>query len=136
MSRLYILLAAVAMLLLLPLNVEAKRPPKQGVYTQLKFDKTNHDFGTILRERRKYNCVFEVENIGSEPLVVLKVLTSCSCLKAHYSRRPIMPGETSYIRVTIEAEKMQEGVFHRVIELYSNAGKSLFTVQGTSVRKR
>lgn len=136
MKWLYIFVVAICLSLFQPFDVVAKRSTKQRSYTQLQFDKTTHDFGTILRERHKYNCVFKVENIGTEPLVIFKVLTSCSCLKAHYSRRPIMPGESIYIRVTIEAEKVQEGIFHRVIEIYSNAGKSLLSVQGTSVKKR
>lgn len=136
MRLLYLLFGVLFITLALPQNAEAKRPPKDVEQTQIVFDKMSHDFGTILRERRKYNCVFTAENVGQEPLVILNVSTSCSCLKAHYLRRPIMPGESVYIRVTIEAEKMQEGVFHRVVEVSSNAGKSLLSVKGTTVKKR
>lgn len=123
------------MLLFAPLHASAKRSAKEPLYTTVAFDKTKHDFGTILRERRKYNCVFRITNNGDQPLVILKIQTSCSCLKAHYSRRPIMPSESAYIRVSIEAEKIQVGIFHRAIELYSNAGLSVLTVEGISVPK-
>ena len=74
-------------------------------------------------------------NDGSSPLVILSVTTSCSCLKADYSRKPVAAGERGVIKIIYEARKMELGVFHRVIQVRSNStdGVNLITVQGNSL---
>ena len=68
------------------------------------------------------------------PLVVTRVFTSCSCLKASYSKRPIPPGGTGVIRITYEPYKSEPGTFYKVIQVYSNSteGRTVITVQGSS----
>ena len=109
----------------------SKTPSVPGVV----FDKTVFDFGDVIRENRDYTCNFIVENQSDKPLVLLSVNTSCSCLKASYSRRPFKPGEHTTITMKLEAAKMDRGVFHRVIEVHTNAGLSLLTVRGNSIEK-
>ena len=77
---------------------------------------------------------FVVENEGTVPLVVTRVFTSCSCLKASYSKRPIPPGGTGVIRITYEPYKSEPGTFYKVIQVYSNSteGRTVITVQGSS----
>ena len=55
----------------------------------ISFDKKEYDFGNIVRENKEYTCTFLLENKTDKPLVLLSVNTSCSCLKARYSRRPL-----------------------------------------------
>jgi len=100
------------------------------------FDKSQYDFGVVPRQRCEYSCTFTMTNIGSEPVVILGVDTSCSCLKARYSRRPIVVGGSAEIRVLLEAAKVNDGVFNRVVKVRTNKGVSLLTVKGVSVEKR
>ena len=97
------------------------------------FEKSVYDFGEVPRVRRDYHCHFTLKNTSSEPLVVLGVDTSCSCLKARYSRRPIPVGASIDIKVILEAAKMNDGVFHRVVKVRTNKGVMLLTVKGVSV---
>lgn len=101
----------------------------------LKLDTSTVDFGDV--QRRGGDLVREVGfvNDGSSPLVILSVTTSCSCLKAHYSRKPVAPGERGTIKIIYEARKMELGVFHRVMQVRSNSsdGVNLITVQGNSL---
>lgn len=101
----------------------------------LKLDTATLDFGDV--QRRGGDLVREVGfvNDGSSPLVILSVTTSCSCLKAHYSRKPVAPGERGVIKIIYEARKMELGVFHRVMQVRSNSadGVNLITVQGNSL---
>lgn len=100
------------------------------------FETSVYDFGEVPRVRRDYHCHFALKNTSSEPLVVLGVDTSCSCLKARYSRRPIPVGETIDIKVVLEAAKMNDGVFHRVVKVRTNKGVLLLTVKGVSVEPK
>ena len=84
------------------------------------FDKKVFDFGDVLRDK---------------PLVLLSVKTSCSCLKASYVRRPLKIGQSTEIVMTLEAAKMEPGVFNRVVEVNTNAGIFYITVRGNSVEK-
>ena len=99
------------------------------------FDKKVFDFGNVLRENKNYTCTFIVENQTDKPLVLLSVKTSCSCLKANYVRRPLKVGQSTEIVMTLEAAKMEPGVFNRVVEVNTNVGVSYITVRGNSVEK-
>lgn len=99
------------------------------------FDKKVFDFGDVVRENKNYTCTFIVENQTDKPLVLLSVKTSCSCLKASYVRRPLKVGQTTEIVMTLEAAKMEPGLFNRVVEVNTNAGIFYITVRGNSVEK-
>lgn len=101
----------------------------------LSFDKREYNFGDVKREKRDHSCTFVLENKGDKPLVLLSVNTSCSCLKAHYVRRPFKPGQSTTITMTLEAAKMDLGLFHRVVEVQTNQGVAYITVRGNSVDK-
>lgn len=98
----------------------------------IEFDKKEYDFGSVPRENKNYTCTFVLENKTDKPLVLLSVNTSCSCLKAHYSRRPLKVGDKTNITMTLEASKMEKGLFHRVVEVHTNSGVSRLIVRGMS----
>ena len=131
MKRLILLFALVA--ISFPLFAQQGSEKDSTVVV---FDKKSFDFGDVLRENKNYTCTFLVENRGETPLVLLSVNTSCSCLKAHYSRRPIKSGQSSEITMTLEAGKMDFGIFHRVVEVHTNVGVHRIIVKGNSVGKR
>lgn len=105
---------------------------QDSVESGISFDKREYDFGSVPRENKNYTCTFVLENKTDKPLVLLSVNTSCSCLKARYSRRPLKVGEKSSITMTLEASKMERGLFHRVVEVHTNAGVSRLIVRGKS----
>ena len=127
MKRLF----AIVSLLMLSFSAMAEQNSENGVV----FDKNVFDFGNVQRENRDYSCSFIIENMAEKPLVVLSVKTSCSCLKAKYSRRPLKTGEKSCITMTLEAAKMEPGIFHRVVEVETNAGVYRIVVKGNSIGK-
>ncbi|MBQ2417799.1 MAG: DUF1573 domain-containing protein [Alistipes sp.] len=127
MKRLF----TIVSLLMLSFSAMAEQNSENGVV----FDKNVFDFGNVQRENRDYSCSFIIENRAEKPLVVLSVKTSCSCLKAKYSRRPLKTGEKSCITMTLEAAKMEPGIFHRVVEVETNAGVYRIVVKGNSIGK-
>jgi hypothetical protein len=85
------------------------------------FQSTEYDFGNIAHKLPKVECRFAFTNDGTAPLVITKVLTSCSCVKTSYDKKPIPPGGKGEIVVTYEVNKKESGVFYKVIEVYSNS---------------
>ena len=101
----------------------------------LKMEVASHDFGDVPRKGGDLVREFTFVNDGTVPLVVTRVITSCSCLKASYSKRPVPPGGTGVISITYEPHKSEPGVFNKVIQVYSNSvdGRDVITVQGNSI---
>lgn len=102
---------------------------------QMTFETTAHDFGDIARKGGNVSCTFEFVNDGDAPLVIKRIITSCTCTKAEYSKRPIEPGQKSVIRIVYEPRKKEAGVFHKVIQIFTNAEESrkIVTVSGNSI---
>lgn len=101
----------------------------------MRFDETSHDFGDIARRGGDVEYTFWFTNDGSQPLVILKVLTSCTCTKAYYSKRPVAPGERASVRIVYEPHKKEPGSFSKVIQIFSTSveGRNLVTIRGNSI---
>ena len=97
-----------------------------------------HDFGEVPRKGGDLSVKFEYVNDGTEPLVITRIATSCTCIHANYRRRPLDVGEGGVIELTYEPHKMEEGAFNKVVQVYSNSvdGMHLLTVSGNSIEKR
>ena len=100
------------------------------------FDRVSHDFGDVKRKGGDLIKEYRFVNKGDAPLVIKKITKSCSCMSVTYSRKPVLPGESSVIKIKYEPHKVEAGVFNKVIQIYSNdaTGKvRLITIQGNSV---
>ncbi len=106
--------------------------PKQGAL--LRLEHPMYNFGDVSRKGGDLVHEFVFTNAGTAPLVITRVVTSCSCLKTSFSKRPVAPGESGMIRVTYEPNKSEPGTFNKVIHIYSNSvdGRDVITVQGNS----
>lgn len=111
---------------------EAKKPQGAAV---LELQHATYDFGDVPRRGGDLIHEFAFTNTGTVPLVLTRVVTSCSCLKASFAKRPVAPGESGVIRITYEPHKSEPGAFNKVIYIYSNtaSGRDLVTVQGNSL---
>lgn len=109
---------------------------KQGA--QMTFTTNSYDFGDIARKGGDVECTFEFVNDGDKPLVITRVVTSCSCTKAEYSKKPIPAGAKSTIKIIYEPHKKEPGVFHKVIQIFTNTAdkRKIVTVKGNSIDKK
>lgn len=98
--------------------VQAKEPTKRDA--ELTFDVSGHDFGVIARKGGDVSFDFEYTNTGKSPLIITKVVTSCSCTKASFSKRPVVAGEKGVVKITYEP-RTQSGTFCKLINVYSNS---------------
>ena len=100
----------------------------------LHLSETVCDFGDIPRRGGDSSREIEFANTGDRPLVITRLVTSNSCLKASCSRRPLPPGGKGVIRIVYQPLKSEPGAFSRVIRIGSNAvaGETQLTVCGNS----
>ncbi len=99
------------------------------------FDRLTHNFGDVPRKGGDLVKEFRFVNKGDAPLVIKKITKSCSCMSVVYSRKPVMPGESAVIKIKYEPHKVEPGIFHKAIQIYSNESTEvrLITIQGNSV---
>ena len=97
---------------------------------------THHNFGDVKRKGGDLIKEFRFKNEGDAPLVIKKITKSCSCMTITYSRKPVMPGKSAVIKIKYEPHKVEEGIFHKAVQIYSNEPTSkvrLITIQGNSI---
>ncbi len=101
---------------------------------ELRLSMTVCDFGDVPRRGGDLRCEIAFTNTGDAPLVVSRLITSSSCLRASCSRRPVAPGDSGVIRIVYQPLKSEAGAFNRVIRIGSNAvaGEMQITVRGNS----
>ena len=63
----------------------------------------------------RYRC----ENRSDKPVVILRVDTSCGCVKASFPRKPIAPGETGEVVVTFDP-RGHEGALYKQMPVYTS----------------
>ena len=93
-----------------------------------------HYFDTI-GQRDTANCVFEIYNYGTEPLILQSVSTSCGCTTTEYTKHPILMGECG--RVNVEYHSSALGSFRKTIAVRTNEnGNSVVVLQLDGFVKR
>lgn len=102
----------------------------------IKFAVTEHDFGDIPHSSKKVEHQFSFTNDGIAPVVITKALTSCTCIKIAYDKKPVLPGQKGTVTVTYEVNKKDPGVFHKAIEIYSNSvdKRNIVIIKGNAVK--
>ena len=78
-----------------------------------------YNFGTVAEgEKVAYN--FRFKNSGSKPLIVTNTTASCGCTVPVKPEKPVMPGETAFIKVIFNS-KGKAGHNEKTITVTSNA---------------
>lgn len=94
----------------------AQAPAVMGPSIQI--DSDTYDFGTI-DFKGEGTCTFTVTNTGTEPLIISKCKESCGCTTPKCDNNPIMPGETSAVKVKYDTSRV--GPFNKSVTVTSNA---------------
>jgi len=93
---------------------------------KLKFDNLVHDFGTINETDGRVQHTFICTNTSNDTLKINRVNSSKHYAKAEWSNKKILPGGTSYVKVSF-IPKDQEGKFKTPINITTT--ESGFPVQ-------
>ena len=78
----------------------AKKP--EGPLAVAEFSATEHDFGTI-KEGDIVEYTFQVKNTGEAPLVIEKASPSCGCTVPDWTKNPIPPGGTGFVKAKFDS---------------------------------
>lgn len=116
-----------------PARAGREAPQRAGAH--LRLEETSWNFGDVPRRGGDLVHEFRFVNDGERPLVLVRVITSCSCIRASFSKRPVAPADSGVIRIVYEPHKSEPGAFNKVIQIYSNSvdGRDILTVQGNSL---
>ncbi len=127
-------LITILLSILYALQLQAQEPPKVDG-AQIEFESSVHNFGVVKKGDGDLHHDFEFINRGNEPLVILRVKSSCSCLKAKYPHQPIAPNQKGVIRVRYQIEKKELGTFNKVLQIHSTSTseRDILTVRGEAV---
>lgn len=97
----------------------------------ISLDKDTHDYGTI-KLGADGNCQFTVTNVGTEPLIISNCQGTCGCTVPQCDKAPIMPGQTSVIKVAYDTKRV--GPFSKGVTITSNAvneSSKMINIKGT-----
>ncbi len=115
MKYLFILLLAG-----LALQSQAQQP-ELIVGPAIEVEEFNYDFGEV--EQTNFTeyiyAEFTVKNVGNEPLIISKCKGTCGCTTPECSQEPILPGESTQIKVRYDSSRL--GPFAKSVTLHSNA---------------
>lgn len=64
---------------------------------------------------------FRFVNTLDHPIVILSAKTSCECTSATYPHIPVMPDDTSYIRVIYNGNGRKPEYFNKSVKVTSSA---------------
>jgi Protein of unknown function (DUF1573) len=99
-------------------DAEAQRILALKDSTTVQIIDTAYDFKTAAEgEKVIYNYRFK--NTGTKPLVIVKATPSCGCTVPEIPEKPILPGETGFIKVAFDSKTV--GPAHKTITVISNA---------------
>lgn len=93
----------------------------------IKFEKTNHNFGSFKKSEIK-TCEFVFTNTGDKPLVIQQAYGSCGCTVPKYPEQPIAPGAKAAIKVAFNGKSQFKGPFKKSITIRSNASNNITRV--------
>lgn len=79
-----------------------------------KFNSTTIDLGKI-KQDNPTTATFEVTNIGTEPLVIESATPTCGCTIGDYTKEPIAPGKSGFIKATYNAKNI--GAFQKTLNV-------------------
>jgi hypothetical protein len=80
------------------------------------------DFGTIEQDSDPLRTV-SFTNTGNEPLIIKNAKGSCGCTVPTYEKAPILPGETSEIKIRYATNRL--GKINKTVTLYTNEGSDV-----------
>lgn len=98
-------------------------------HTKIEIEKHLIDIGKIKKGGLAL-AGFKIVNIGVNPLIIKDVTVDCHCTVVEWSKDPLLPGDSVFIKVRYDAAF--PGFFLKKVTVYSNAYQSpvLLVIRG------
>ncbi len=90
-------------------------------------EKAVFDFGT-LTEGDTVEHVFNFKNTGNFPLIINNITASCGCTTPEWSRDPIAPGNSSFVRVRFNSAH-KEGEQNKTVTIFANTEPAMTDIR-------
>lgn len=121
---------SVALLLLAGYNAGAQNT------TDMAFESLEHDFGKIREDGGSANFNFNFKNTGKVPLVISTVSASCGCTTPEWSKEPVLPGKSGFIKVSYNPLG-RPGSFNKTVTIVANtpSGSVVLKIAGEVLPK-
>lgn len=103
---------------------------------EIVFETIEHDFGKIKEDAGPADFNFNFKNPGTVPLVISAVNASCGCTTPEWSKEPILPGKSGFIKVSYNPAG-RPGSFNKTVTVVANtpAGSQILKISGDVVPK-
>jgi hypothetical protein len=85
----------------------------------ISWDKTTHNFDTFKEEDGKQTAKFVFKNTGNENLIITNVRSSCGCTAPEWTKEPVKPGKSGYVKATYDP-KNRPGKFNKSVTVTIN----------------
>jgi hypothetical protein len=104
----------------------------QGV---MEFTETLYDFKNVA-EGNMATHEFKFKNTGNKPIVISNVQASCGCTTPDWTKTPVLPGKSGFIRAAFNSAG-RPGQFSKTVTVTSDAAapSMMLTIKGTVVDK-
>lgn len=104
----------------------------QKAGAEMKFQRLDHDFGTIVQGGNGLT-EFHFTNAGTQPLVISEAAVTCGCTTPSYPKHAMAPGEKGTIQVQYDTKRI--GEFNKSVTIKSNAenGPIVLKIKGNVV---
>ena len=128
--RFSVRLFTVALLIFVGFNVGAQTT------AEMAFESVDHDFGKIKEDAGPANFNFNFKNTGKIPLVISTVNASCGCTTPEWSKDPVLPGKSGFIKVSYNPLN-RPGSFNKTVTIVANIanGSQVLKISGEVLPK-
>ena len=94
-----------------------------------KFKAETIEMGKIKQDNAT-TAIFEVTNISSEPLIIEQANPTCGCTIGDYTKEPIAPGKTGFIKATYNAKNLNAFEKHLTVKFAGVTDVKSITIKG------
>lgn len=121
MTKFYIIVFFLPLFIfnVIVLKAQEKVQADSSVFAQMEFVESIYNFGDLY-QGEKSEHTFTFKNIGTSPLIINNVLTTCGCTAPKWPDKPIPSGEKGEIVVAFDSSS-KIGRQNKVITIRSNA---------------
>ncbi|RIW16206.1 DUF1573 domain-containing protein [Algoriphagus lacus] len=85
-----------------PVNAQTTTTADPSTLGQFQFTEMEYDFGNI-NEGQVIEHVFNFTNNGQAPLVISNITASCGCTSPEWTKTPVNPGESGFVKVVFNS---------------------------------
>ncbi len=86
----------------------------------VRFEKNIHDFAQIREEEGPATHEFKFTNTSDKALTIIRVNASCGCTTPGWSKEPVLPGQTGYVKAQYDP-KGRPGYFNKSLTVIFDA---------------